>query len=264
MEAIMAKPEHVYAVFFSATGTSRSGALEIANALDPRAITLDLTVINRQDPAPAFSPRDLVVFGAPVYSGKVYQGALERFSRLRGQDTPCVLTVTFGNRAFDHALLQLSDFVRALGFLPIAGAALVGQHTYGQIALGRPNPDDLAQNRAFASQIADLLAEGSLAQPNFPGDPSYAEKSGGGRGRWRPLTDADKCVLCGLCAEECPEQAIDYSDFCTIADELCCACFRCIRVCPTGAKNMDTPAYQEFAQGFTQRLAEPQSNAYFL
>lgn len=40
-----------------------------------------------------------------------------------GTMTPYVLTANFGNQAFDHALLQLADFVRKRGFRLVDGAA---------------------------------------------------------------------------------------------------------------------------------------------
>lgn len=99
-----------------------------------------------------------MVFGAPIYGGRVFQGALRRMEALRGADTPCIVTVTYGNRDFDDALLELAEFVRERGFLPIAGAALVGEHTYGSIQPGRPLPDDLREDRAFAAFTEKLKA----------------------------------------------------------------------------------------------------------
>lgn len=124
----------------------------MASALG-EARLLDVTL----SPAAAqvFSREDLVVFGAPVYGGRVFAGALERLSPLRGQGTPCIVTVTYGNRDFDDALLELTDFCRERGFVPLAGAALVGEHTYGSIQVGRPTAEDLEQDRAFALEAWD-------------------------------------------------------------------------------------------------------------
>mgnify|MGYP002799423549 CR=1 FL=1 len=48
-----------------------------------------------------------------------------------------MITVTYGNRHYDDALIELFDLVREQGFRPLAAAALVGQHTYGHIQVGR-------------------------------------------------------------------------------------------------------------------------------
>ncbi|MGN1007862.1 MAG: 4Fe-4S binding protein, partial [Butyricicoccus sp.] len=159
------------------------------------------------------------------------------------------------------ALLEMEDIVRAAGFIPFAAAALVAQHTYGEIQVGRPNADDLAEDRAFAAQAAAKLEQGSLLPVSVPGNRPYRE--GGGRGKFRPQTN-DKCVKCGLCARECPQGAIDPQDVTRIDDSKCLACFRCIRRCPVGAKNMEVPAYQAFAKDFSAKLVVRRENEYFL
>ena len=129
---------HVTAISFSPTGGTQKGVLSIAEALDADRDFLDLTLQPPTGRNP-FGPQDFVVFGAPVYSGRLPSPAAARFSMLRGQNTPCIVTVTYGNRDFDDALLELAQLVTPLGFRPVAAAALVAQHTYGEIAVGRPD-----------------------------------------------------------------------------------------------------------------------------
>lgn len=249
------------AIYFSPTNTSKKGTEAIAAAVCPDFEAMDLT---RFDAAPSrteFGPEELVVFGAPVYGGRLYRGSVERFRRLKGQGTPCIVTVTYGNRDFDDALLELADLVTELGFVPVAAAALIGEHTYGDIQKGRPAADDLAMDADFAHKVARKLADGSRTCPEIPGNRPY--KEGGNGGKFHPLT-SEKCVKCGLCARECPEGAIDPEKGFAVNPEKCIACFRCIRRCPVHAKNMEVPAYQEFAAMFTQKLAERKENRYFL
>lgn len=250
---------HISAVYFSATGTSERGVLAIANAFGETE-KMNLTRFDAVPSRTQFSKDELVVFGAPVYSGRIYQGAVERFRKLKGNGTPCIVTVTYGNRDFDDALLELSDLVKELGFVPVAGAALIGEHTYGDIQKGRPNKDDLAEDKAFAENVQEKLEREDFSEPEIPGNRPY--KEGGTGGKFYPLT-AENCVKCGLCARECPEGAIDTENFQVNSDK-CIACFRCIRRCPVHAKNMDVPAYQEFAAMFTQKLAQRKENRYFL
>ena len=257
--------QKVTAVYFSATDTSKKGAEAIAAAVSAavgcgKADTINLTRFDAEPPRTVFGPDELVVFGAPVYGGRIYRGAAGRFRRLKGNHTPCVVTVTYGNRDFDDALLELSDLVKELGFVPAAAAALIGEHTYGDIQKGRPNAEDLAGDAAFGAKAAEKLAAGSFSEPEIPGNCPY--KEGGSGGKFHPLT-AENCVKCGLCARECPEGAISTVDF-QVNPEKCIACFRCIRRCPVHAKNMDTPEYKEFAAAFTKRLAERKENRYFL
>lgn len=257
--------ETVTAVYFSATGTSKRGAEAVADALSSALKsarqTMDLT---RFDAAPArthFGPGELVVFGAPVYGGRIYRGAAERFRRLKGEGTPCIVTVTYGNRDFDDALRELADLAEEQGFRPVAAAALVGEHTYGEIQKGRPNAGDLAEDRAFAEQAARKLAAGNLSAPAIPGNFPY--KDGGSGGKFFPRA-AENCTGCGLCARECPEGAIDPEKGFAADPARCISCFRCVRLCPAGARRMDDPAYLEFAAAFTKRLAQRKENRYFL
>ncbi|MCL7474811.1 MAG: 4Fe-4S binding protein [ANME-2 cluster archaeon] len=48
--------------------------------------------------------------------------------------------------------------------------------------------------------------------------------------------DADECVGCGTCVDECPQEAISMNDddIAVISDE-CTECGLCVNACPTGA-----------------------------
>ncbi len=249
------------AVYFSATGTSRRGAEAIAAALCGAWESIDLTRFDAVPARTCFGADEVVVFGAPVYGGRIYRGAAERFRRLKGDGTPCIVTVTYGNRDFDDALLELADLVREQGFCPVAAAALVGEHTYGEIQKGRPNAADLAEDAAFAEKAAQKLAAGGHSAPDIPGNRPYRE--GGNGGKFFPRT-AESCTGCGLCARECPEGAIRPENGFAVNPQRCISCLRCVRRCPAGAKRMDDPAYLEFAAAFTRRLAARRENRYFL
>lgn len=248
------------AVYFSATGTNKKSVSAMAEVFDANYSTLDLTMIDSAKEESHFSAEEMVVIGAPVYSGRIYEGAADRFRSLHGDGTICVVTATYGNRHYDDALVELADLMTEQGFKVVAAAALIGEHTYGDIQKGRPDENDLAEDRQFAEDVLKKIASGDLSAPEIPGNRPY--KEGGTGGGFRPDT-AETCVSCGKCARNCPQQAIA-DDYRTIDDAKCIACFRCIKSCPVGAKCMTNPAYHAFAEDFTQKLAARRENEWFL
>ncbi len=249
---------NIAAIYFSATGNTEKNVKALAegaaSALGFEGVEV-LDVTCQPSPAPReFRPDDFAIFGMPVYAGRLPLAVKDRLTAFRGQDTPCIVAVSYGNRHYEDALLELADMAAAQGFVVKGGAALIGRHTYGEIQVERPDADDLAACRVFGAEAS--LREGEA--PVIPGNRPYRE--GFLRGRFHPLT-SEACVDCGLCVRGCPMQAI--GEDCRTVGEDCISCFRCIRNCPTGAKNMDVPAYTEFAAMFTEKLKERRENEFF-
>lgn len=57
------------------------------------------------------------------------------------------------------------------------------------------------------------------------------------------VTDAETCTGCGICAEECPVQAVTMVDGAPVADlEWCIGCGVCVRRCPDAAAGLEPRA----------------------
>ena len=242
----------VILVYFSPTGNTRKSLEAMAAPFGGAAEVVDLTV--EEAPVRTFEADDVVIMGMPVYGGRIPAVARERLAGLAGKGTRCLAVVTYGNRHYDDALLELADLAKAQGFAVVGAAALVGRHTYGEIQTERPDESDLAADREFAVRALS----GEEHDFVIPGNRPY--RDGGSGGRFRPLT-SDACVHCGLCVKACPVHAI--ADDCVTIADTCLSCFRCIRRCPKGAKNMDTDAYRTFAAAFTEKLKARRENEYY-
>lgn len=246
---------NVTIVYFSPTGNTKKSTEAMAKAISSIYNVIDLTDISNKEATHEFGPDELVIFGMPVYAGRIPMVAAPRLEGLKGNGTPCILAATYGNRHYDDALAEMEDIAKANGFVVKGAAALIGRHTYGEIQVNRPDADDLKACADFAKQVV----ENRVMSSAIPGNRPYRDGIPGGS--FKPLT-ADTCVGCGVCKEGCPVEAIG-DDF-AVNPEICISCFRCIRNCPVGAKNMDTEAYNTFAAGFTEKLSARRENEFFL
>ena len=130
----------VYGVYFSPTGGTRAYVTALAGLLSCEAEEIDLTAREERARDHVFGPEDLVILGAPVYAGRLPQLEGGIFERLRGDGTPAVFNVSYGNRAFEDALLEEQDICQAHGFHGIAAGAWIAPHTFpGRIGAGRPD-----------------------------------------------------------------------------------------------------------------------------
>ena len=68
--------------------------------------------------------------------------------------------------------------------------------------------------------------------------------------------DSDDCTGCGVCAENCPQEAITIQNDVAVIDQaLCLQCGQCARVCPVSAVVAKVPAYAETIGGGDTMIA---------
>lgn len=148
------KPAKSWICYFSPTGTSRRVAEAVGRGLNcTQTVVCDAT----HDAVCVAAERgDAAVFAVPVYGGHAAPLALRRLDAVRGDGTPAVVVVLYGNRAYEHAACELADFVAARGFVPVAAAAFVGEHSYSTarwpIAAGRPDGGRLRRGRGLRAR----------------------------------------------------------------------------------------------------------------
>lgn len=253
------KPTKVWAVYFSGTGTTektvRRIAETVAQALSVPCETLSFTVPHQRGSALAFTADDLVIFGTPVYAGRVPNVLLPYLTEMvSGNGALAVPVVLYGNRNYDDALVELRDILRADGFVPVAAAAFVGEHSFSRVlAAGRPDSEDMLLMEGFGEAVArkvlrlDAIPEDVLAVGGEePIRPYYKPRDREGNFinilKVKPKTDLSKCNGCGLCAALCPMGSIDASNPAEVSG-ICIKCCACVKGCPSGAKYYDDEGY---------------------
>lgn len=269
-------------VYFSATGYTKMIIREIGESIlheysatieNKKKLAINIKkVIEHNFTLPAnrankltFTSNDLVIVGVPVYAGRVPNLLLPFINSIDGNGAKAIAVVTFGNRAFDDALSELSHILVKNNFTLLGGGAFVAEHTFSpKIANGRPNENDFMQIREFAAQVlnnylnvskTDSSAKVSTDKTkhisiNIPGNSPenmHYYKPIGERGnidirKVKPQTTL-ACNNCGACATVCPMGSIDISNPKEVPG-VCIKCGACVKQCPIGAKYFNDKDYE--------------------
>jgi ferredoxin/flavodoxin len=227
-------------IYFSPTGTTKKIIHTISSNLD--IDQENKNNITYKDLHLTFSSSDLVIIGSPVYSGRIPDTVLQRIEHITGNNTPAIVTVVYGNREYDDALLELSNLMTDKGFKVISAAAFIGEHSFSckdyPIAENRPDKNDLKQAADYGARLSHFLRN-SLQDDlklNIPGNYPYKEKKPGVP--LSPVTN-DKCTMCFSCIEACPTNAIKTNNPLITNSELCIKCCACIKACNYGARSFE-------------------------
>lgn len=250
-------------IYFSATGTTRKVLESIAEGLAVEDVEhLNLTIPAEIRPTvPPFSD-ELVIIGAPVYGGRLPVTAIERFKKLKASSTLAVIVVLYGNREFEDSLLELKNLAIELGFIPVAGGAFIGEHSFATkdipVANGRPDSLDIQKALDFGVKIRDKIT--ALRSPDAQKDlkiPGRFPYEGGAMHlAAAPVINEDKCTVCGMCAGVCPTSAISINERVETEIEQCIRCSACIKQCPEEARFWDNSMMKKITNWLTEHCSD--------
>ena len=250
----------LHQIIFSPTGGTRRVSEMLCQGMGTESEVTDLCVKAADLRLPEIREDDLVVVAMPVFAGRVPALAVERLRMVNAHGAKCVVVAVFGNRAYDDALLEMQDVASEMGFRVIAAVAAVAEHSiirkYGQ---GRPDADDAQTLLQFGADIM-RKAEGDVCtMPQVPGHrpykkPGMVPQPKGRRG----------CNHCGVCARQCPADAIPLTDPKTVDAAKCISCMKCVLVCPTGVRRIGVVMNYLATQGLKKVCATRKENELHL
>ncbi len=248
------KIDAVKLISFSPTGTTQKIIESIAAGTGIKSVNqINLTMPDSLQVTEELASNELAVIGAPVYGGRLPVDAIRRFKQMKGNKTPAVIVVVYGNRAYEDALLELKNLALELGFIPVAGGAFIAEHSFATketpIANGRPDSADLKTAEDLGKRVqislSTLQSSDDADDLQIPGDFPY--KSSMPERAFSPETTEDLCTLCGDCADCCPTAAIAVNETVITDVDKCILCCACIRECPTDARVMKEQAMLDIA-----------------
>ncbi len=239
----------IIALCFSPNGSTKEIVNRVAKGFgDYELEEIDLTSKESRHIKREFNKDDLVIIGFPVYADRLPTISGEIFENMVGNNTPTIAIVSYGNREYGDALLELRDELVKRNMKVISGAAIIGQHCLNtNIATGRPDEEDSLKILEYAKQINEKMihiedianVEDVFIRGEYPYHPLKSQHT--------PVGDS-KCIQCGICEVQCPVNAIDKEDYRKTNSDICIFCGHCIDVCPTDARDIKEESFLKFME----------------
>ncbi len=228
---------NVIQIIFSPTGGTQRVADIITESWGNPVRKIELTDAGLQ--TTQLAKEDVAVIAVPSYGGRIPALAAQRLTEVHGNQAQCVVVCVYGNRAYEDTLIELKDLAEQCGFRVIAAISAVAEHSIiHEYAAGRPDGQDQEELQNFAEKILEKLNRSDIdgaSVPEVPGNRPYKKAGGAGL-----VPKADRnCNGCGLCAENCPAQAINRENLKAADSKKCISCMRCVVRCPQSARKVN-------------------------
>ncbi len=265
------------AMYFSPTGTTRRIVSRIAEGVSDEICRgnvpahCDFTLPCARNKSAFFLKQNIIIFGVPVYAGRVPEVLLEYIKTAHGNGALAVAVVVYGNRDYDDALIELTDLLESQGFDVVAAAAFIGEHSYSKVvAQGRPDDDDMALASEFATRVSRKISgavpiKRAVAKGTRPYRELLARNEKGERidfSNAKPKTSS-ACQRCKKCVDVCPMGSIDREDVSKI-DGVCIRCNACVKTCPSEAKYFSDSNYLMVKSWLEAHCSQRRTPEFFL
>ena len=253
-------------LYFSPTGTTKKIIETIASSIQyEKQETIDFTKKKIRENTNADFSGDLVIIGSPVYYGRIPNEVTDYLSKIHVVNVHAILVVVYGNREYEDSLKELYDTTCAAGFIPIACAAFIGEHSYSSeilpMAHGRPDEMDLEKAILFGVTIQNeldfLIKHDNINKISIYGSSDYRNKAMP-KYPVAPDTLKEQCTMCKRCVEICPVGAVSIDNQSDIKTDmnLCILCFACVKNCPSHARGIDNTLWSQAMELLQKKCLE--------
>ncbi len=246
-------------IFFSPSGTSKKVSNQIANNLTGKKESYDLLIFNESE---QLNSEDIAIIVMPVFAGRIPKTARERLSKIKGDNTPAIAVVNYGNAHVTDSLLELCELLKTNDFKIIAAASTVSHHSiFDGVAVGRPDESDLAKIDEFSEKCIEKIKSGESLESEIPGNFPYTDY------KQLPFViecDETLCAFCYDCVNICPENAIPDDDPIATNLDTCSRCTACIAICPEDARMFAGDAFNAKKIDFEKANSERKEPEFYL
>lgn len=239
-------------IYQSSTGNTRFGAEIIQWQIQREGGKCDLTRVAAVT-ADKLEKYDAIGIASPVYSLQPAPNVTECLAQLPSFPGKYgFVFITYGMYPA-NTIATLAQLLQAKGIRLLGVQAMRAEESFTPIrfpglilSAGRPTNHDAILVRNFASELIHrytLVRGGYDISPGLAFSRSaaldsltrFATKDMMRRMMGRVIVDRTKCVQCGLCAANCPTQAIELKPFPMLDNNRCMGCWGCINICPYDA-----------------------------
>ena len=246
-------------IFFSPSGTSQKVGDRIAGNFSQEKEIYNLLIFNSEK---ELKSEDVAVVVMPVFAGRLPKTARERLSKIKGNDTPAIAVVNYGNAHVTDSLLELTDLLRENNFNVIAAASTVSHHSiFDGVAVGRPDDSDLKKIDEFSGKCIKKLESNESLESEIPGNRPYTDYK---QLPFEISCDETVCAFCYDCVSICPEKAIPEDDPIETDLNSCSRCTACISICPEDARKFSGAAFEAKKPDFEKANSERKEPEFYL